>query len=54
VLRDGTAIALGYCFYREDPEEPIASPKTDGLLPGDDLIALARQDQEDELRRLLV
>jgi len=31
----------------------VPSPATD-LLPGDDVIAIAHQDQEDELRRLLV
>jgi trk system potassium uptake protein TrkA len=41
-----TAIARG-------PQVFVPFPTTE-LLPGDDLIALAHQDQEDELRRLLV
>jgi Trk K+ transport system NAD-binding subunit len=31
----------------------VPNPGTE-LLPGDDIIAVAHQDQEDELRRLLV
>lgn len=41
-----TAIARG-------PNVIVPSPATE-LLPGDDIIAIAHQDQEDELRRLLV
>jgi trk system potassium uptake protein TrkA len=41
-----TAIARG-------PELIVPSPSTE-LLPGDDIIAVAHQEQEDELRRLLV
>lgn len=41
-----TAIARGSQVFFPHP--------TTELLPGDDLIALAHQDQEDELRRLLV
>ena len=41
-----TAIARG-------PSLIVPSPATE-LLPGDDIIAVAHQDQEDELRRLLV
>jgi trk system potassium uptake protein TrkA len=41
-----TAIARG-------PRVIVPSPTTE-LLPGDDIIAVAHQDQEDELRRLLV
>lgn len=35
------------------PQVIVPSPATD-LLPGDDVIAITHQDQEDELRRLLV
>jgi sialidase-1 len=39
VLRDGSLIALGYRFDRDDPEQTIAILETDGALPGDDIVA---------------
>ena len=42
VLRDGSLIALGYRFHRHDPEQPIAIPETDGVLPGDDIVSFSR------------
>lgn len=44
VLPDGSLIATGYCFYRHDPEEPIANPNTGGILPGDMLLSFSRDD----------
>ena len=44
ILRDGTLIALGYCFYRHDPELPIAIPETDGILPGDEIVSFSSDD----------
>lgn len=34
-LRDGGLVAVGARFYRDDPEEGIASRKTDGIVPMD-------------------
>ena len=44
VLRDGSLIALGYRFDRDDPEQPIAIAETDGALPGDDVVAFSTDD----------
>ena len=44
VLRDGSLIALGYRFHRDDPEQPIAIQETDGVLPGDDIVAFSTDD----------
>jgi len=41
ILRDGTVIALGYCFYRRDPGAGISIEETGGILPGDDLISFS-------------
>jgi len=39
LLRDGSLVALGYRFHRDDPEQPIAIAETDGALPGDDVVS---------------
>ena len=44
VLRDGSLIALGYRFHRHDPEEPIASEKTNGILPGDNIVSFSKDE----------
>ena len=44
VLRDGSLIALGYRFHRDDPEQPIAIAETDGALPGDDIVAFSTDE----------
>jgi sialidase-1 len=44
VLRDGSLIALGYRFHRDDPDQPIAIQETDGALPGDDIVAFSTDD----------
>ncbi len=44
VLRDGSLIALGYRFHRDDPEQTIAIQETDGALPGDDIVASSTDD----------
>ena len=41
LLRDGRLIALGYSFQRHDPEAPIADEKTDGILPGEDIVSFS-------------
>ena len=43
-LRDGTLIALGYRFHRHDPEAPIADEKTDGILPGDEVVSFSSDE----------
>ena len=44
ILRDGTLIALGYCFERHDPEQSLAIPETDGILPGDEIVSFSSDD----------
>ena len=44
VLRDGSLIALGYRFHRDDPEQPIAIAETDGALPGDDVVSFSTDE----------
>jgi len=41
VLRDGTVIATGYRFYRDDPEEAIAIPESGGFQPGDNIVTFS-------------
>jgi sialidase-1 len=44
ILRDGTVIAMGYRFYRQDPAVGISIEETGGLLPGDDIISFSRDE----------
>lgn len=44
VLRDGTLIATGYRFHRDDPDERLANPDTDGLRGGDDLVSFSQDE----------
>jgi sialidase-1 len=44
LLHDGSLIALGYRFHRDDPEQTIAIRETDGALPGDDIVASSVDD----------
>lgn len=44
VLRDGSAAAIGYRFYRQDPAAGISIEKTGGILPGDDIISFSRDE----------
>ncbi|OGD21548.1 MAG: hypothetical protein A2W03_12300 [Candidatus Aminicenantes bacterium RBG_16_63_16] len=41
-LRDGTVAAIGYRFYRNDPEQGISIETTGGVLPGDDIIVFSK------------
>ncbi|MAE64512.1 MAG: hypothetical protein CMJ18_09610 [Phycisphaeraceae bacterium] len=43
-LDDGTLIALGYCFYRDDPDRRIAIEETGGVLPGEALVSFSHDD----------
>lgn len=38
-LRNGNLIAIGYRFFREDPEQGTAIEETDGFLPGEDIVS---------------
>jgi len=44
VLRDGTLVATGYRFYRDDLEEGIAIPATGGFQPGDNLVSFSHDE----------
>jgi sialidase-1 len=44
ILADGTLIALGYRFHRDDPDQTIAIQETDGALPGDDVVSFSRDE----------
>ncbi len=37
-LADGSLLAIGYRFHREDPEVGIAIPETGGIVGGDDIV----------------
>lgn len=41
VLRDGSVLATGYRFYRDDLEQGIAIPETAGFLPGDNIVTFS-------------
>jgi sialidase-1 len=41
VLCDGSLVATGYKFYRDDPEQGIAIPETAGFLPGDNIVTFS-------------
>ena len=43
-LGDGRLIAVGYCFYRHDPEQGISIEETGGILPGDDIVSFSEDD----------
>ena len=40
-LADGTLVATGYRFFRENPEQGISLPETGGILPGEDIVAFS-------------
>ncbi len=44
LLADGTLIAAGYRFHRTDPEQQLVNPETDGVRPGDNIIAFSRDE----------
>jgi sialidase-1 len=46
LLPDGRILAIGYGFYRDDPELPIGNPETGGLL--DDFIFLTESNDDGE------
>lgn len=44
VLADGSLVAAGYRFHRTDPEQQLVNPETDGVRPGDNLIAFSEDE----------
>ncbi|MBM3740152.1 MAG: exo-alpha-sialidase [Acidobacteria bacterium] len=44
LLRDGTLVAVGYRFRRDDPEQSIAIPETGGFQPGEDIVSFSTDD----------
>ena len=44
LLNDGTLIATGYRFHRDDPDQPIVNTETDGLRGGDNLVSFSRDE----------
>lgn len=44
VLTDGSLLAIGYRFRRDDPEQSISIPETGGILPGEDIVAFSGDD----------
>ena len=42
LLRNGMIVAVGYCFYRNDPDERLTNPETDGLRDGDNLVSFSK------------
>jgi sialidase-1 len=44
VLADGSLMAIGYRFEREDPEEPIAVEATGGFLPGENVVSYSSDE----------
>ena len=41
VLENGRLLAMGYRFYRTDPDQTIVNPDSDGLRDGDNLISFS-------------
>ena len=44
LLPDGRLVALGYQFFREDPELPLGNPQTGGLLPDEIYFSVSEDD----------
>lgn len=44
LLSDGTLLATGYRFHREDPDQSLANLQSDGLRGGDNLVSFSRDD----------
>jgi sialidase-1 len=44
LLQDGTLVAMGYRFFREDPEVGIGIEATGGICPGEDIISFSRDE----------
>jgi sialidase-1 len=44
ILSDGTLVAIGYRFHRNDPEQGIAIEATGGFQPGDNILSFSKED----------
>lgn len=44
LLNDGRLIAMGYRFHRDDPDQTIVNPDTDGVREGDNLISFSHDE----------
>ena len=42
LLSDGSLVAVGYRFHRDDPEQGIGVAETGGVLPGDNIVSVSR------------
>jgi sialidase-1 len=40
-LRDGRVMAMGYRFRREDPDQPLVNPVTNGIRPGEVILSFS-------------
>ena len=43
-LSNGTVVAMGYRFYRHNLDQALANPETNGLQPGDNVIAFSHDE----------
>lgn len=43
-LSDGSGIAMGYRFLRENADQPVVNPETDGLVPGENVVAFSTDE----------
>ncbi len=43
-LRNGELVAIGYRFFREDPEQGPAIEETNGFLPGENIVSYSRDE----------
>lgn len=44
LLADGSLIAVGYRFRRDDPEQAVAIPETGGFQPGENIVSFSRDE----------
>jgi sialidase-1 len=44
LLADGSLVAIGYRFHRNDPEQPIAVEATGGFQPGDNVVSFSHDE----------
>ena len=44
LLADGSLLAMGYRFHRDDPEQSISISETGGILPGQDVVSFSTDE----------
>ena len=44
LLADGSLLAMGYRFQRDDPEQSISISETGGILPGEDIVSFSSDE----------